>query len=216
MQETNFHAFSRANFQMSASDEASLFYTPAAALMFDINKAPSSMIRNERQSTEKGLFRMATQAFLLTLPLSVCPPQPRTPKSCFCTVWRRPTTSFPCSSRTQESLHCPTAQRSKFRCASARRTRCTAARPAPSAAVFSRCSPCSCSRFSVSAFWQTRTTRSCDVSFATSFEKWNLFLSHLSCENSTFQIYRFPLTAEPRALSGKPNLNLLWISHSSH
>lgn len=35
-------------------------------------------------------------------------------------------------------------------------------------------------------------------------------------KNSAFHLYRFPLTAEPRALSGKSNLNLLWISHLSY
>lgn len=71
-QEKTFHAFSWANVQLSASDEASLFSTPAATLMFGINEAPSSMIRNKWQPTEKGLFRMATQTFLLTLALSLC------------------------------------------------------------------------------------------------------------------------------------------------
>lgn len=81
---------------------------------------------------------------------SVCPLQPHTPKSCFCTVWRKPTTSSHCSSLTQGCPLCPTTQRSKFKCASVRRTRCTAAPPTPTAPVFSCCSRHSCSSYSVS------------------------------------------------------------------
>lgn len=85
----------------------------------------------------------------LALPL-LCPPQPHTPKSCFCTVWRKPTTSSRCSSLTQGCPLCPTTQRSKFRCASVRRTGCTAALPTPTAPAFSCCSRHSCSPYSVS------------------------------------------------------------------
>lgn len=93
---------------------------------------------------------------------SVCPPQPRTPKSCFCTVWRKPTTSSRCSSLTQGCHHCPTAQRSKFRCASARRTRCTAVRPTPTASAYSCCSRHSCSPYSVSTI-KTATWKQWEV-----------------------------------------------------
>lgn len=40
--------------------------------MFGINKAPSSMMRNEWQPIERGLFRTATQAVLLTHLLPLC------------------------------------------------------------------------------------------------------------------------------------------------
>lgn len=94
--------------------------------------------------------RMRDTSASLNLPLPLCPPQPHTLKSCFCTVWRKPTTISRCSSLTQGCRHCPTAQRSKFRCVSARRTRCTAARPTPTVSAFSFCLRHSCSPYSVS------------------------------------------------------------------
>lgn len=99
---------------------------------------------------QTSIFLNPSFSFLCPPPLFSPTPQPRTPKLCFCTVWRKPTTSCRCSSRTQECLHCPTARRSKFRCASARRTRCTAVQPTPTASVYSRCSGRSCSSYSVS------------------------------------------------------------------
>lgn len=94
----------------------------------------------------------------LNLPLLLFPPQPHTPKSCFCTVWRKPTTRSRCSSLTQGCPLCPTTQRSKFKCASVRRTRCTAALPTPTAPAFSCCSRHSCSPYSVSTI-KTTTQR---------------------------------------------------------
>lgn len=94
--------------------------------------------------------RMRISHFTQPPSSSVCPPQPHTPKSCFCTVWRKPTTSSRCSSLTQGCRHCPTAQRSKFRCVSARKTRCIAARPTPTASAFSCCLRHSCLPYSVS------------------------------------------------------------------
>lgn len=143
---------------------------------------------------------------------SVCPPQPRTPKSCFCTVWRKPTTSSHCSSLTQGCHHCPTAQRSKFRCASARRTRCTAVRPTPTASAYSCCSRHSCLPYSVSTIntWQhgnnLLTSLWMNV-FCINVAKVCLVLFHVS---TNF----FP--ALPQALPRKSNLNLLWITHLSH
>lgn len=104
---------------------------------------------------------------LLNLPLPLCvPSQPHTPGSCSCTVWRKPTTSSHCSSLTQACPPCPTAQRSKFRCASVRRTRCTAALLTPTAPAFLCCSPHSCSPYSVSTIKTTRRKRwELDVTF---------------------------------------------------
>lgn len=62
------------------------FHTLAATLMFGINKALSSMIRNEWQPTETGLLNGYVGFFAHPPASFVCPPQPHTPKSCFCTV----------------------------------------------------------------------------------------------------------------------------------
>lgn len=95
----------------------------------------------------------------LNFPLpSVCPPQqPHIPKSCFCTVWRKPTTRSRCSSLTRGCHLCPTTQKSKFRCASVRRTGCTAAPLTPTAPAFSCCLRHSCSPYSVSIITQQHT-----------------------------------------------------------
>lgn len=76
---------------------------------------------------------------------SVCPLQPHTRKSCFCRIWRKPTTSSRCSSLTQGCPLCLTTPRSKFRCASVRRTRCIAALPTTTDPPFLCCSRPSCS-----------------------------------------------------------------------
>lgn len=80
----------------------------------------------------------------------LCFLQPHTPKSCFCKVWRKPTTSSHCSSLTQGCHLCPTAQRLKFRCASVQRPRDTAALPTPTALALLCCLQHSCSSHSVS------------------------------------------------------------------
>lgn len=107
---------------------------------------------NTRGITDDCMYTPTPPFFLYLIPSSsVCLPlQPHTPKSCFCTVWRKPTTSSHCSSLTQGCPLCPTAQRSKFRCAFARRTRCTAAPLTPTAPALLCCSPHSCLPYSVS------------------------------------------------------------------
>lgn len=80
----------------------------------------------------------------------LCLPQRRTPKSCFCAVWRKTTTNSRCSSRTQGYPLCPIIQRSRFRFASVIRTGCIAARPTPIMPGFLCRSQHSCSPYSVS------------------------------------------------------------------
>lgn len=144
--------------------------------------------------------------FTQTPSSSVCPPQPHTPKSCFCTVWRKPTTSSRCSSLTQGCRHCPTAQRSKFRCVSARRTRCIAARPTPTVPAFSCCLRHSCSPYSVSTI---KTRNWGDVLINVSA----LMLQRCVLCISRYYVF---LSTMLQALPRKSNLNLLWISHLSH